>query len=100
MRESHKAVKISLRQGQWSCPGATKVASFALDGKTRLFRHSDRDATLVLLALVHGWLLWHFPSIPLLALGLWWNANTIAHNFIHKPFFHWPILNRISSLGL
>ena len=24
---------------------------------------------------------------PLIAIGLWWNANTIAHNFIHRPFF-------------
>ncbi len=27
------------------------------------------------------------PSVPLVAVALWWNANTIAHNFIHTPFF-------------
>jgi len=26
------------------------------------------------------------PVDPLIAIGLWWNANTIAHNFIHRPF--------------
>ena len=23
----------------------------------------------------------------LIALGLWWNSNTISHSFIHGPFF-------------
>ena len=22
-----------------------------------------------------------------IAIGMWWNANTVAHNFIHRPFF-------------
>lgn len=26
-------------------------------------------------------------SVPLIGLGLWWTANTVAHNFIHRPFF-------------
>src|ERR1051326_581052 len=45
------------------------------------------DLFFVALALAQGWVLLKFPSIPLIALGLWWNANTIAHNFIHRPFF-------------
>ena len=52
-----------------------------------IFRHSQRDAVLVGLAMVHGILLVTVPSIPLVAIGLWWNANTIAHQFIHRPFF-------------
>jgi hypothetical protein len=28
-----------------------------------------------------------YPSIPLIALGVWWTANTAAHHFIHRPFF-------------
>jgi hypothetical protein len=52
-----------------------------------VLRHSSRDALLVALALVHGALLLAVPSAPLIAIGLWWNANTIAHNFIHLPFF-------------
>ncbi|HZY88450.1 MAG TPA: fatty acid desaturase, partial [Gemmataceae bacterium] len=35
---------------------------------------------------------------PLLALGLWWNSNTIAHNFIHKPFFRSRRLNALFAL--
>jgi hypothetical protein len=54
---------------------------------TTVLRHSSRDALLVALALAHGALLLVVPSAPLIAIGLWWNANTIAHNFIHLPFF-------------
>ncbi|MBI3855692.1 MAG: fatty acid desaturase [Planctomycetes bacterium] len=45
------------------------------------------DALLVLLAAFHGALALALPCAPLLALGLWWNANTVSHNFIHRPFF-------------
>ena len=45
------------------------------------------DAWLVLLSAVHALLLLATPSLPLIAIGLWWNANTVAHNFIHRPFF-------------
>jgi hypothetical protein len=31
-------------------------------------------------------------------LGIWWNSNTIAHNFIHKPFFRQRWLNVAFSL--
>lgn len=51
------------------------------------------DGLLVALALVHGALLFAWPSVPLIALGLWWNANTISHNFIHRPFFKARALN-------
>jgi hypothetical protein len=33
---------------------------------------------------VHGAVLLAFPSLPAIAVGLWWNANTISHNFIHR----------------
>jgi hypothetical protein len=52
-----------------------------------LLRHSPRDALLVALAAGHGALLLTVPSAPLIALALWWTANTVAHNFIHLPFF-------------
>ena len=54
---------------------------------TGILRHSPWDALLVGLALLHGALLVLAPSVPLIALGLWWNANTISHNFVHLPFF-------------
>jgi hypothetical protein len=52
-----------------------------------VLRHSPRDALLVALAAGHGALLLTVPSAPLLALAFWWTANTVAHNFIHLPFF-------------
>jgi hypothetical protein len=71
-------------------------------GKTRrgILRHSRWDALLVVLAGAHGTLLWAAPVAPVLALGLWWNSNTIAHNFIHTPFFRARPLNRLFSLYL
>jgi hypothetical protein len=38
--------------------------------------------------------------VPLIALGLWWNANTVSHNFIHLPFFRSRRLNVAFSLFL
>ena len=50
-------------------------------------RWATWDALPVALALAHGALLLVWPSIPLVAVGLWWNANTISHQFIRRPFF-------------
>ena len=62
-----------------------------------MLQHSSRDALFVALALAHGLALIGLPSIPLIALGFWWNANTIAHNFIHRPFFRSRRLNALFS---
>ena len=66
----------------------------------RLLRYSEWDAVLIALSLVYAALLLAAPSIPLIALGLWWTANTVAHNFIHTPFFHARSLNRAYALFL
>jgi hypothetical protein len=63
-----------------------------------VLRHSRWDALLVALALGQGALVVCAPSAPLLALGLWWNSNTIAHNFIHQPFFRSRLLNMLFAL--
>jgi hypothetical protein len=34
-----------------------------------------------------------YPAIPLIAIGLWWTANTTAHHFIHRPFFSARVAN-------
>ena len=65
-----------------------------------LLRHSRWDALLIALSFVHGGLLVSAPSIPIVALGLWWNSNTISHNFIHLPFFRSAVANRLYSLYL
>ncbi|HJZ69184.1 MAG TPA: fatty acid desaturase, partial [Blastocatellia bacterium] len=70
---------------------------------TRLLRREEWarwDALLVALALLHGALLVAWPSVPLIAIGLWWNANTISHNFIHRPFFKARALNGAFSCYL
>jgi len=36
----------------------------------------------------------------LIALGVWWNANTIAHHFIHRPFFRCRFANRAFAAAL
>jgi len=38
-----------------------------------------------------------WPLAPVIALGVWWNSNTIAHNFIHRPFFRSAGMNRLFS---
>ena len=36
----------------------------------------------------------------IIALGVWWNANTIAHNFIHRPFFRHRLANQAFAAGV
>jgi hypothetical protein len=61
---------------------------------------SPWDALLVLLAAGHAALVLSFPYAPAIALGLWWNSNTIAHYFLHRPFFRIAALNVAFSLFL
>jgi len=63
-------------------------------------RHSQWDALLIVLALGHGLLLCTTPPMWVVAIGLWWNANTVSHNFIHLPFFRSQILNELFSAYL
>src|ERR1700693_4784350 len=65
-----------------------------------MWRFSRRDAILAALAALHGVALAVWPLAPLIALGVWWNSNTIAHNFIHRPFFRSAGLNRLFSAAL
>ena len=58
------------------------------------------DALLVILALGHGLLLLAVPGPLVVALGLWWNSNTIAHYFLHRPFFCRRSLNLLFALYL
>jgi len=87
------------------------MASVAWDyPRTGIWRFSCRDAILVALAALHGAVLvlamvlavdlvaW--PAAPVIAAGVWWNSNTIAHNFIHRPFFRSAGMNRLFSAAL
>jgi len=61
---------------------------------------SSWDALFVVMAGLYGLALIEAPSIPLIAIGLWWTANTIAHNFIHRPFFVQRSINVLFSFVL
>jgi hypothetical protein len=65
-----------------------------------IWRFSRSDAGLVALAALHATILLVWPVAPLIALGVWWNSNTIAHNFIHRPFFRSAGMNRAFSAAL
>src|SRR5712692_1613991 len=65
-----------------------------------LLRHSRWDALLIVLAVLHGIALLASPVAPVIALGVWWNSNTIAHYHIHTPFFRSRRLNGLFALYL
>jgi Fatty acid desaturase len=67
---------------------------------TAWLRHSPWDGLLIGLSLGHAALLMTVPSVPMVAIGLWWNANTISHNFVHLPFFRSRSLNAAYSVFL
>jgi hypothetical protein len=63
-------------------------------------RTLGRDGRLVLLALLHAAVLLAVPTMPVIALGVWWNSNTVSHNFIHRPFFRSRTANLLFAAGL
>jgi hypothetical protein len=65
-----------------------------------VLRHSPWDALLIALSLMHGLALMAIPSAPLIAVGVWWNSNTISHSFVHLPFFRSSWCNRLYSFYL
>jgi len=69
-------------------------------GLRQLLRHPWWDVVAILLSLVHGVVLLLVPSTMIVAVGMWWNANTIAHHAIHTPFFRRQALNRLYSAYL
>jgi fatty acid desaturase len=61
---------------------------------------AGRETLLTALALAHGGLLLVWPTMWIIAMALWWNANTISHNFIHRPFFRTRAINTAFSCYL
>src|SRR5438046_10586202 len=49
-------------------------------------KHSPWDAMFVALALENGLALFGLLSVPLIDIGFWWNAHSIAQNFSQGPF--------------
>jgi hypothetical protein len=58
------------------------------------------DAVPVGLAVLQGAVLLAAPSAWVVAVGLWWNSNTVAHWFLHRPFFRPRPLNSLFALYL
>jgi hypothetical protein len=63
-------------------------------------RPGNWDMLMVALSVAHGVLLFTMPSTALVTVGIWWNSNTISHNFIHRPFFRSKAANALFSLWL
>jgi len=63
-------------------------------------QESTYDAVMIALAAAHGIVLATWPTPPIIAIGVWWTSNTIAHNFIHRPFFRTGVANRLFALYL
>ena len=63
-------------------------------------RRWTRDGAFVTLAVLQGVALAAAPTLALIAIGMWWNANTISHNFIHRPFFRSRSANVLFSAYL
>src|SRR6266480_3957551 len=78
---------------------------------SRIFAYTRWDALPVVVALLHCayffGMFYLFARVPLwvmLILGfiysvsISWNINGISHNFIHNPYFHSPLFNRLFSI--
>lgn len=81
--------------------------------QTQLFRDTPRDVALVAVALLQALTLlaalqvaqrlgggWLGLAAAIVAVGLWWNANTVAHIHLHRPIFVQRLLNRTMSVWL
>lgn len=79
----------------------------------RIFRYTPWDAIPALLAFAHlgalaaFFLAWPHLGWParllgglLYAFAIGWSQDSIAHNFIHNPFFVSPRLNRLTAYAL
>lgn len=76
------------------------MATALVARSARVPRHGTWDALFVVLAAAHAGVLLTAPPWFVIAIALWWNANTISHNFIHRPFFRVAPVNRAFSFAL
>ena len=59
-----------------------------------------RDAWLLGAVSIHVGLMILMPTPVVIGVLFWWTANTVAHNFIHTPFFRDRRANAAFSSGL
>src|SRR5215467_4898998 len=72
----------------------------AVLARRAVLRTPQRDWPLIVLTAAHAVVLLAVPILPVIALGLWWNSNTIAHNFIHRSFFRSRAANILFAAAL
>ena len=58
------------------------------------------DKWLIGASFIYVVLVIRFPNIWTVGLGVWWLLNTVAHNFIHQPFFRSRELNKVFAFYL
>ena len=96
------AIAQSLSRRSGITAKADRSGVTAKAGRSGIAAKADRsgagaeagDTLLVMLAGAHAAVLLAAPVAPVIAVGLWWNANTISHYFIHRPFFRRRGANR------
>src|SRR5258706_16301200 len=81
------------------CFGVSRSESM-LAYRQSFLRYSKWDAMLIAMSAAQAVALLMAPPIPAVALGIWWNSNTIAHNFVHLPFFRSGKMNGVYSIFL
>jgi len=77
-------------------PGIPKQSGAAAADR-RLHKWDVWAATM---AGLQGLVLLAAPRVAVITIGLWWNSNTVAHNFVHRPFFRSRLANRVFALYL
>lgn len=66
-----------------------------------MFAHSKWDALPAAAALAHGAALAALGEhAALVAVGVWWTSNAVAHPFLHRPFFRPAALNAAFAVYL
>src|SRR5262245_22610242 len=65
-----------------------------------ILRHPPWDALPVALAFAHAAVLLAAPGLVVVAVGVWWGSNTVAHTFLHRPFFRPRALNVLFAFFL
>ncbi len=76
------------------------MAYAAVTTSRSVSRAGVEHAAFVGLSIAHAAAVVLVPHPAVIAIGLWWNANTISHNFIHRPFFASAAANRTFAFFL
>jgi hypothetical protein len=76
------------------------MAYAAVTTSRSVSRAGVEHAAFIGLSIAHAAAVVLVPHPIVIGIGLWWNANTISHNFIHRPFFAAAAANRLYAFFL